>query len=173
MPRLWRWRRRRGRRLARKRFAAAERSATCPQVDWGLRGLPATEEPGRFPQDAIAGDWRAFVIWIESSEARSASIVFGSHCRWLTHASLDSPSAVSTWFLGARASKAHWGRIASPPMPFYFTYSVAGISAVSSSVSPSWRIISRARSASSYAAETSACTLAAASSISGERRTLR
>src|SRR2546423_12624140 len=46
-------------------------------------------------------------------------------------------------------------------------------SAVSSSVSPSVRMSSSARSASSYACETSSCTLAAASSISGERRTLR
>src|SRR5260370_7280022 len=52
-------------------------------------------------------------------------------------------------------------------------YCSQAYSAASSSVSPSWRIISRARSASSYAAETSACTLAAASSISGERRTVR
>jgi hypothetical protein len=28
----------------------------------------------------------------------SASIVFGCHCRWLTHTSLDSPRAVATWF---------------------------------------------------------------------------
>ncbi len=46
-------------------------------------------------------------------------------------------------------------------------------SAASSSVSPSVRMSSSARSASSYACETSSCTFAAASSISGDRRTLR
>src|SRR6202041_1330347 len=71
--------------------------------------------------------------------------------------------------LGLRASrKCFGGELVAPDVECGLPYSAA-----SSSVSPSWRIISRARSASSYAAETSACTLAAASSISGERRTLR
>src|SRR3954471_13396032 len=46
-------------------------------------------------------------------------------------------------------------------------------SAAISSASPSERSISRARSASSYSFETCSCPFAAASSSSGERRTLR
>src|SRR5580704_1717156 len=59
---------------------------------------------------------------------------------------------ISNLYYGCRefdAKNGLGGEWLAPEVSFYLDYSAAGSSAGSSSVSPSWRIISRARSASS------------------------
>jgi hypothetical protein len=100
----------------------------------GCRVAPAREELGPVPQHAIAGDWRAFDRLNEFS---------GPRVYYCYTASADSNSA-SPWRNGPISlrglkvvTNGFGGEHCRPRNQFSPDYSVAGISAVSSSVSPS------------------------------------